>query len=184
MANIALREAAREYFRRTRLWRQWLEPVTVVAGVRTYDLDLPAGAMVTRIERCTVNGTPMDVLSHTDQESDFERYQQQDMGLVSADRTTFMLTRPLGAGSLVAAQVSLIPSKTGRGIPDDLFGQHSQDIVEGAKHRLMLVPKTAFYDSSLAMNALTNFETAIGSKTVEAWKGSTGTVPRRRVGWC
>ncbi len=184
MANIALREAARDFFRRTRLWRQWLEPVTVQAGVRVYDLDLPAGAMVSRIERCTVNGQPMDVLSHTEQDSDYSRYDQTDMGVVSADRASFVLTRQLGVGALVAAEVALMPAKTGRGIPDDLFAQHSQDIVEGAKHRLMLIPKTVFYDASLAMNALTNFESAVGTKTVEAWKGSTGTVPRRRVGWC
>lgn len=184
MANTALREAARDFFRRTRLWRQWMDAVTVVNGVRVYDLDLPTGSMVARIERCTVNGQPMDVLSHTEQESDYSLYEQHDLGVVSVDRASFVLTRPLGDGALIGVEVSLIPNKTGRGIPDDLFAQHSQDIVEGAKHRLMLIPKTAFYDSSLAMNALTNYESAVGTKTVEAWKGSTGTVPRRRIGWC
>jgi len=183
-ADVALREAARSFFRRTRTWREWLDPERVVAGVREYDLPLPSGAMVVRIERCTVDGVPMDVLSHKEQLSDFVRYEQPDRGLLSRDRASFVLTRSLPAGVRVAAEVSLMPTKTGPGIPDDLFAQFAQDIVEGAKHRLMLIPQTPFYNEGLAAVAMNSFEQAVATKTVEAWMGATGQVPHRRARWC
>lgn len=183
-ANIALREAARAFFRRTRAWRQWLDPEPVVAGVREYDLPLPSGSMVVRIERCTVDSVPMNVLSHSEQLSDFTRYEQPEGGLVSRDRAGFVLTQSLPAGVLLAAEVSLMPNKVAVGIPDDLFGQFAQDIVEGAKHRLMLIPQTPFYNEGLAAVAMNSFEMAVATKTVEAWKGATGAVPHRRARWC
>ena len=183
-ANIALRESARAFFRRTRTWREWLEPEAVMAGVREYDLPLPSGAMVVRIERCTVDGVPMDVLSHKEQLSDFVRYEQPDRGLLSRDRAGFVLTQLITPGAMVAAEVSLMPTKTGVGIPDDQFAQHAQDIVEGAKHRLMLIPQTPFYNEGLAAVAMNSFELAVAAKTVEAWKGATGAVPHRRARWC
>lgn len=183
-ADVALRESARAFFRRTRAWREWLDPEQVAAGVREYDLSIPPGSMVVRIERCTVDGVPMEVLSHKEQLSDFARYEQPDRGLLSRDRASFLLTQLLTPGAMVAAEVSLMPAKNSAGIPDDQFAQHAQDIVEGAKHRLMLIPQTSFYNEGLAAVAMNAFETAVATKTVEAWKGATGAVPHRRARWC
>lgn len=183
-ANIALREAARAFFKRTRAWREWLDPQTVVAGLREYDLDVPSGSMVVRIERCTVDGSPLDVLSHSAIGGDFAQSEQDTPGAVSRDRMTLVLTRNLAPGVKLAAEVSLMPSKVGYGIPDHLFAQHCEDIVEGAKHRLMLIPGTPFYNEGLGATAFNLFEQAVATKTVDAWKGSTGSVPHRRARWC
>lgn len=182
-ADVALRAAAREYLQRTRLWREWLPPVTVRPGVREYDLDLPMDSMVVRIERSTVNGHPLPVLSHNAQDSDYSREPQPDLGMVSRDRATFTLTQALPAGTRLAAEVSLMPSTKARGIPNDLFFQHYEDILHGAKHRLMLMSNTSFFNADLAMVSKAAFESAIGCKTVTAWKGATGTTPRPRIGW-
>lgn len=182
-ADVALRAAAREYLQRTRLWREWLSPVTVLTGVREYDLDLPMDSMVVRIERSTANGDPLPVLSHNAQASDYGREQQPDIGIVSRDRATFTLTQIMPAGTQLAAEVSLMPSTTSKGMPDDLFFQHYEDILYGAKHRLMLMPNTTFFNADLAMVSKTAFESAIATKTVIAWKGATGVTPRHRVVW-
>lgn len=183
-ANLALVDAAREFFRRTRLWREWLDPVTVQADQREYDIDVPTGSLVVRIEKCTSNGNPLDVLSAHQQESDFNTTDQMAQGIVSQDRAVFTLTRLVPAGTVLQARVSLMPSKTALGIPNDLFNQHYEDIVSGAKHRLMLLPKTDFMNPEIAMVEGGKFESAIGTKAVTAWRGATGNTPRPRVNWC
>lgn len=183
-ANLALCEAAREFFRRTRLWREWLDPVTVQDGQREYDLDMPSGSVVVRVEACTSNGRPMDVLSANELESDFTAHDQSGAGIVSKDRVTFHLTRLVPTGSVLQARVSLMPSKAASGIPNDLYEQHCEDIVAGAKHRLMLLPNTDFNNPSLAGFEGDKFQSAIASKAVTAWRGATGNTPRSRVRWC
>lgn len=182
-ADAALRAAAREFLERTRLWREWLDPVTVLPGVREYSLDLPFDSMVVRIERCTANGADMPVLSHNAQASDYTRTEQPEQGIVSRDRSTFTLTQAMPAGTHLAAEVSLMPSTKAKGLPDGLFFQHYEDILAGAKHRLMLIPETSFSNGDLAMFFKNAFESAVATKTVTAWKGATGTTPRPRVGW-
>ena len=56
-----IRNAAIEFFRRTRVWTEWLEPIYTSAGVREYDLDLPSGSEVVRIEQATRNGSPLEL---------------------------------------------------------------------------------------------------------------------------
>lgn len=182
MANIALREAARVFFDRTRIWREWLDPVLVQADVREYDLDLPDGAMVVRIERTTVDGSPLDVLSANEMPTDPAR-SETTPGVTSRDRVTLTLARRLPAGKEISTFVSLKPKKSARGLPDDLFEQHGQDIVEGAKQRLMIVPRTDFYAADLSRMAGAAFESAIASKAVTAWRGATGSIPRARARW-
>lgn len=182
-ADAALRAAAREFLQRTRLWREWLDPVTVRAGVREYDLALPIDSMVVQIERCTANGMPLPVLSHNAQAGDYTQAEQPEPGVVSRDRATFTLTQAMPAGTKLAAEVSLMPGTKAKGLPNDLFFQHYEDILFGAKHRLMLMPGTPFFNTEIAMVAKTAFESAIATKTVIAWKGATGTTPRPRVGW-
>ncbi|CAN7344267.1 hypothetical protein LJR074_001967 [Acidovorax sp. LjRoot74] len=182
MANIALREAARVFFERTRIWREWLDLVSVQANVREYDLDVPDGAMVVRIERTTLDGEPLAVLSFNQLPSD-PAQSETSPGLTSRDRAVFTLTRALPAGKQISVFASLKPTKTAMGVPDDLFEHHGQDIVEGAKRRLMMVRGTSFYAPDLAAMAGTEFESAIGTKTVTAWRSATGNTPRARVGW-
>ncbi|GAB3359077.1 MULTISPECIES: hypothetical protein [Giesbergeria] len=181
-ADFALRRAAQEFLSRTRLWREWLDAVRVVNNVREYDLEVPTGATVVRIEQCTVNGQPMPVLSHNGLPFNYQEAAAPVAGIVSRDRETFHLTRPLPAGSLVATEVSLMPSHSSKGIPNDLFAQHAEDIVAGAKHRLFLIP--AFLNGDLSMSAKAVFEAAIAAKTVVAWRGATGSVPRVRARFC
>lgn len=183
MANVALREAARTFFDRTRIWREWLDPLTVQAGVREYDLDLPVGAMVVRIERATVGGNPLPVLSPHALARDPAQGEQMEPGLSSRDRVLFTLTRALSEGAVVSVEASLKPNKSALGLPDELYEQHCEDIVEGAKQRLMLTRNADFYAPDLAMVAKDAFESAIATKTVTAWKGATGNTPRARVRW-
>lgn len=183
MAQSALRESAREFFARTRAWREWFEPVTV-AGRAEYDLEVPSGAMVIRIERATANGQPLQVLSSAGLMSDEREFEQEDLGIVSRDRVSFTPTRSLPAGSKVAVFASLMPTKTSAGIPDALFAQHCASILAGAKYRLMLTPGAEFQNPDLAALNGSLFKSDVAREAVTAWRGATGSTPRARVSWC
>lgn len=183
LADQALREAAREFMARTRIWREWLDPAGVT-GRLDYELEAPTGAMVVRIEQATSNGNPIAVISSNEAPSNEMEFAQREGGVISRDRVTFTLARQLPAGTRVAIEASLMPSKKATGLPDHLYFQHSAAIVNGAKHRLMLTPQTTFFQPDIAMAAKAAFDQAIDRAAVAAWRGNTGTTPRHRVNWC
>lgn len=184
VADQELRRAAREFFRRTRAWAVWLDAVTTAAGARTYDLDLPTDSQVVRIEKATVNGQPIDVLSVTQLDKDIETDSIDKAGLATIDRETFTVAEGYPDGVSIKVRVSLMPSKQAIGIPEALFSRYSDDIVEGAKRNLMLFTNTSFSNASMAAIAGGTFEAAINSKTVDAWRGGTGKTPRARLRLC
>lgn len=169
----ALRESAREFFKRTRIWREWLDATTTRAGAPDYDFEIPAGTTVVRIERARLDGREIPILS--------PNCASNDVGVLSRDRVLFTLNRQATPGQQVLVEASLMPSRMAPGIPEELFEQHYQDIVQGAIARIATLP--LFRDPEMARLASLNFEAAIASKAVEAWRGSTGNTPRARVRW-
>lgn len=184
VADHELRRASREFFRRTRAWAVWLDAVTVAAGTRAYDLDLPQDAQVVRLEKATVNGQPLNVMSITQLNTDIDTDPIDKPGLTTTDRSTFTLTEGYPDGALIKVRVSLMPTRAAYGIPDELFYRYSEDIVAGAKSKLMLYPKTDFYNETLAAIAGVEFEAAINNKAVDVWRGGTGKTPRARLRLC
>ncbi len=183
LAAQELRRAAAEFFRRTRAWSEWLEPVTTRANVREYDLDLPNQSDVVRVEQATLDGQPFAVGSFRECESNPARLAQTGNGLTSLDRKTFVLDREPAAGRLVEIRVSLMPSKNATGIDDRLYDQYADDILSGAKHRLMQLAATPFFNPQLAVQAKAAFDAAVATRNVDAWRGHTGNTPRARPKW-
>ncbi len=183
LAAQEVRRAATEFFRRTRAWVEWLDPVTTANGVREYDLDLPNQSDVVRVERATLDGQPFTVGSFRESESNTARLPQTGNGLTSLDRKTFILDREPAAGRLVEIRVSLMPSKNATGIADRLYDQYADDILFGAKHRLMTLATTPFFNPQLAAQAKAAFDAAIATRNVDAWRGHTGNTPRARPKW-
>lgn len=183
----ALSQSAAEFFRRTRAWIEWLPGVTTAAGVREYALPLAGyttGAEVVRIEQATINALPLPILSFRDASTNWANYEQPNEGILSFDRENFTTATAYGAGQLIEIQASLMPSDLATGIPDRLFPPYVDDIVAGARARLMLIPGTDFASPQLAIDARNAFERAIDNKTVDAFRGHTGIAKRVRASWC
>jgi len=180
----AVRLAAQEFFKRTRAWRLWLPEVTTIAGQRSYALPLPAGAVVERIERATLNGKPIDILSFDCFEADPELHPGQASGVASRDRVNVLLAADYGGGAKLQFRVSLKPGDTATGISDDMAVQHRDALVAGAKRRLLMNPKAAYYNPDLAGVAAGEFEAAVGMAKGQAYRDFTNTTPRMRPQWC
>jgi hypothetical protein len=182
----ALRTAARKFFRRTRAWVQWLDPVRTTGRASSeYDFDLPTDSELFALEQATQGGRPYPVQSFRHRTSDPAQFgADQGQGLVSRDLQTFVLTGGMPASERVQVQVVLIPSATATGIPDELASRYLEALAEGAKSELMLTPETPFFNPELAAVANEKFEQAMNEASTQAYRGHTKNVPRARPKWC
>jgi hypothetical protein len=179
----ALRDASIEFFRRTRAWMEWLEPIFTAGALREYELELPTGAEVVRIERATRNGQPLEVQGFRTLAADPARTAGGDLALVSADRVAVLLTQAVAPKERVQVQASLRPTATAAGLGDTLFGQHRQAIAEGAKHRLLRMPGP-LHKPREAEEARLLFEAAVARAGVDSWRSHTNATPRAQPKWC
>lgn len=185
MAESKARQAAIEFFRRTRAWVEWLDPVTSIASaLAEYDMEPPTGADVIRIERATISGNQIPIVSSRDVTQDWARQPMNELQLVSRDLKTFHLGGTAAAGLLIQVQAALIPSRASTGIPDDLFEKYVDDIAHGARAKILSIPGTTFYNPDIFMLEQSAFESAIAAKSVDAWRGLTKNTPRSRVNFC
>ena len=178
------RRAAIRFFRRTRAWVEWLDPVLSKEGSVEYDLDVPTGADVVRIERATLGGKPLSVLSFRDAPKDFVSSDLAEQGLVSANRKTFVLGNAVVAGLTCQVQVALAPSLAAVRLPDDLFELYGLDIANGALSAILAVPGVEFFQPDLAALKGSHFEAAINAVSVDAWRGFTASTPRVKTKFC
>lgn len=179
-----IRNSAIEFFRRTRVWTEWLEPIYTSAGVREYDLDLPSGSEVVRIEQATRNGSPLELEGFRSLGADpAQGPVDGPLALTSADRVTVWLSQGVSSGDRVQLRVSLKPTRSATGIGDVLFSQHRQALAEGAKHRLMRVPGP-LHKPREAEEARLLFEREIATASVAGWRSHTNVTPRARPKWC
>jgi len=79
----------------------------------------------------------------------------------------------------IVVDATFKPSLANEGLPDDLWDQHIEAIVEGAKARLYKSPKKPYADLSLSAEARDTFVRAMGVARARASSGSTKV--KRRV---
>ncbi len=183
LLDQALRDAAIEFFQRTRTWVQWLDPVVATAALRQYELDLPTGAEVVRIEQATRNGRPLEVQGFRSLPADPTLATGDDMALVSADRVEIVLTQAAASRDRIQVFASLMPTRTAASLPDQLVAEYRHAIAEGAKHRLLRIPGPLSKPQA-AKEAKDLFEAAVASTSVAAWRSHTNATPRATPRWC
>lgn len=185
LLDRSLARAAQEFYRRTRIWRQWLAPITIAAATRGYTLTLPTGSNVVRLEQAKRNDSDFPILSQRGIDVDLSAKQWREHGLVSNDRRTITLARDLPADDVLYIEASLMPDlDTATGISDDDLDQYGRDIAEGAKALLLAQNRAPWADPAGAAEARARFEIAIGCKAWDSYRGLTNGVPRARPKWC
>lgn len=185
LLRLAVCRAAREFCRRTRVWTEWLAEVSTTEGTgEEYSFVLPSESQIVRVERATLNGNNLPVLSFRDYEDDYATHSSGDKALVSRDLSSYILVGTFAADETVQAQVSLMPTLTATALPDHLANRYREAIAEGAKARVLITPGTDYYNEALAGVAAAKFEDAIGAVAVDAYRGHTNNVPRARPKWC
>lgn len=184
MADTELRNAAKEFFERTRAWREWLDPITAEDGIRQYDLSPPTGSIVFRLEAGTKNGSEIAIDGAYSLSKDPLTYTNTSNSLVSSDRQTVILLSDPVEGDVIHLQASLVPSDDATGIPDHLAPHFAEAIVAGALYRIRTLEGQPFTNVNSAAVDLAKFEGHVSRVHAEVFRTHTNTTPRRRPTWC
>lgn len=185
LVRQAINRAAREFFRRTRAWKEWMDGELSIAGTNVeYGFSLPNQSQIVRLERATKNGLSLGIDAFNAKSSDWTLDTSPDSAVVSRDLVDFTLTGTWATGDVVQVQASFMPTLAATGIPDHLASRYLEPITAGAKSILLLTPDTPFYRPDVAGSNRFIFEEEIAMATVDAWRGHTNVVPRATPSWC
>ena len=159
---LALRRTARQFFEQAHIWRLWLDPVRINAGVLNHDLDLAPHADLVKLERATLNGREIDVVSSGVLSADWQtNFAWRAPCVFTEDRVTFNYLPAQTTGDIVQVEVILKPSNDAAGIDDIFFDQYVETLAMGAKARLMQQPQKSYSNPALGMELERRFNDAI-----------------------
>ena len=173
--EAALRTAARDYFNQTMAWRAPLDPQLSIVGQVEYDAVEETGAEPIKILTATFDKSPLTPL--TTREFMIERAQEPGNGppqWVSFDGESLLVwPAPAVAGRKIYVEAAFRPTMTAKGLPDDVWAEHVDAIVHGAKWQLKSMNDLPFTDSNGAERSYRLFRGAMATAAVAATKGYT-----------
>lgn len=181
MARSRLILAAREFFSRSGTWSATLDPIPSQLGVAEYPEIVPTANMeIVRIRQCYYGTKELEPLTP---DEFFDRQMDAPSGLpefMTVDADVLILSgAPTESGVDIVVEATFKPSLANEGLPNDLWDQHIEAIVEGAKARLYKSPKKPYTDLALSADARGAFLRLAGIARTRAAQGSTKA--RRRV---
>lgn len=153
---------AQRFCERTRAWRVTLEPISLLAGVTNYEMELPQQTELVRLEEgAQLDGSPIDVWRPS--AGGRGRY------VSTPDRKTVDLSWSPAAGQTLVLVATLKPSGGATGLEDFLFDQYADVIADGTVARIN--------DDGLKLEG---FENRCSEIATQLWRGSAATRPRAR----
>lgn len=154
----ALRDAAQEWCRRTRMWREWDEFQTTGEDVES--VSVPPGAAIFEIEQAWFDGHPLTP-------GRFSRVvmpRDADAGglpfYITTGRANEIMLRPRGRGML-RLSMFMMPGDDADGLPDDIVEQHGSELGKGALAKLLLLPNQPYTSPQMAMLFRQEFDRAL-----------------------
>lgn len=178
-----LARAAALFFRRSKLWTAWLEPIATAGSLTTYDLEVPEDAEVVALRKATLNGQVLPLGSYRLVSNNPERAQGAERVLLSTEPAAVTLLSVQAPKSVLDIEAVLTVAPQAEGLPDALANAYREGIVAGARYRLHRIPGL-LYQPEAAKAARAEFEQALASDQASGWLGRVGQVPRTRVAWC
>ncbi len=170
----ALRQAAREFCRKS---RAWLEPQDAFAApgvTQRFDFDPPTMAEVIGVTRCTVAAADLAILSSADLPAGWpvKGGNDPDDALIVISAEEYMLYPAPAAGVVVLLELCVMPTMVATGIGDLVFQRYADTVAAGAIARLCAMPKTAWFDADQVILNRAVFERGIASAANEVFRQS------------
>ena len=185
LAESKLREAAVEFFRRTRQWQAPLDAIITIANYNEYDLTPPAGARIVSLLRCTVDGqraglyeaVALDVRNPAWRDAAGTKAQ----GVVALSMLKVAVwPKVTVGGQTVVVTAALTP--TGDTVDDDVGERYRDAFIYGALYRLLNMRVQPWYDPAEAEKKRRFFEREISdAKNEIGFTDNDVAVKMRRV---
>lgn len=171
VADKALHRAAEAFFRKTRIWRETLEPIQTYGDQAVYDFPVCCGAAFVKLEAAKLDSKDLNVLTA-------EKLQAGafGVGVLNADEVQ-LNPMPKEYQELVL-HVSLTISKSAGGIPDVMYEDYADAIVAGALAYLMRSPQKPYTDFNLSQLHQSRFDAAIDDTKSKAFRARGRSKPR------
>lgn len=192
IARHEIRRAAQAFFKESRSWQKVLALLPVAALQRDVTITTGDAAVdPVRAEACWIDGRKIDPISKDDLDAAYGDVWPQHQGVVDSfyqlsPGVVSLYRIPVDAAATgLLLRVSLMPSETSTGLPDDLATQFRDDIALGAKARLMMYPRKAWSDSALGMTLAGAFSGAINAARMNAARNfGSARIAASRASWC
>jgi hypothetical protein len=150
MADMHIRMAAQQFCEKTLAWIVDLDPVKTTSAAIEYDIDMTSQQELVQITKATIDGKPVAVGNEANLPANWKTSAYPERQVFSIDRKTFFLIPQQSADLDVTLTVALKPSNLATGITNEIYANYVQDIADGAKAMLMMVPKKPYTDVALA----------------------------------
>lgn len=180
MMEQELLHAAREYFRETKDWQEWLDPATIVDGTTVYDIDAPIGAEVIHLDGAANGSTPIELINWRARPVPLSVDATRN-GVSSSDLVTFEVAGTPPVGQQIRLRATCIPALTSNGLPDEIASRNFDALRNGALSRLMLLKDYGFYNPQMAAVYAGAFAQDKGNGQYRAYRNHSTTMPRRRI---
>jgi hypothetical protein len=182
-----LLRASQEFFARSRAWQVIQAPVAISANQTSLDIaPSDAGQELIRVEGAWLDGTRLKVYGVGDMDHAFTDDWQTHIGSTSTlvqitPGTVLLYPIPVAASATgLKLRLSVKPSESATGIPDDQFVKYRDPLAAGARARLMLQSGKKWSNPNLgSLNAVV-FDAAVNSASIAAARSfSTGRIAAR-----
>lgn len=177
--ELAVRDAAIEFFRRTHVWKETSDVVRTRAGRAVYDMETPPNVMVETLYEVEFNGRRTGP-ARPDGIPGWLRGPGSPVRFTYLHGTDEIEFHPAPAddGEMRMTMV-LTPSSTSSGIESFYFERYRDGIVHGAKWKLMMVPGKPWTNPAMAEYHARRFSFEISEARVRADHGASNRVRPR-----
>ena len=186
LVDVELRNAARELFKRSRMWRRRLDRQDLIAGQMEYPMIAPDGADIVRLETVWVHGRELRVVPISDIDRDPDDYEGTSVEFVTFEvpEVVMLVPRPTAdASAALRFRVSLMPSETATGIPGEMAAKTREAIKIGAMARLQLMDKKPWTNLPLGSAAQMAFDEHVATLHLQAMRAEGGGRVRGKPMW-
>lgn len=156
-AVLAIRNACIDFCRGSLLLEQALDPITSIAGVSEYDIDVPTGYKLAQVQQLYFNGNRLARRSLSEVASRYSR----DWALLSGTPQAWTQFTPdmvilvpmpsTTTANAITGTIAITPSRDSAGVDDTVFERYVEQIAHGAAARLCNVPNQPFTDPNAAL---------------------------------
>lgn len=178
----AIVDAAIDFCEQTHIIQQILDPLSLEAGTREYELSMPSRQELVMVKRAWFKGTELapaaqesvslasawrddipGVTATTGDPGEFYQVGQRSIGLhpVPAEDEDEVLT----------ARVALKPTRNATSLEDVLYEDWVEAIRDGALYRLHTTPGQSYTDLPAAANRFAGFMQAVSKAKAQATRG-------------
>lgn len=156
-AVAAIRNTCIDFCRDSLFLQTDIDPMPVVAGISTYDIDVPKGYVLGQVLGIYYLNRKLERKSQTELEKLYTRNWQALQGTpqvytqLNPDQITLVYTPAESAVQAITGRFSYIPTRASTSIDDMVFERFLDVIVSGAASRLMATPNQPYSDANASI---------------------------------